>query len=1207
MRSKPRPVSVAIVVSGIVAVLVIVIGIIVVVQMTRQGPESPATEHVGEQGHQPTRPPAIDETQTDRADLPETHEGGAAVATSENPEEAAPTAAAETSSGYSISGRVDDEAGHGLAGATVRAHLKPSIETWELPVAKEVTSDEAGAFRFDNLPREDVYLTASRGDLCFYLPHLMYEGIQGWCFPLQYLPGRDRVAGIRLTLRPGAAIAGKAFDADDQPVPNAAVKCRGYGLPGAWGAVTETETDEAGSFRITGLVPGNCYLSVEADRFMPLYGVETRAPMSEDELLLRLERGVTVRGSALVAELGTPAPGAEIRAVSSGRDMLGRSSQEVGKATADAEGNFEILVHPKAPTTLTARWEGYVSEPEHPIEITDENRSSPVTIELVKGGSISGIVREKDSELPLPGVPIRSGAPPVESLNAESNLEGRFVFDGLAPGRYFVRAFSSEYTASEPYAYVELKLGESAHAEVWASRTAAVTGTVVDADGEPIFGAIVVPNQENDQGRRWLGQRTVTDADGRFVVRQQQRDGRIAALVACHPDYCHALVELPQDETEGERDVRIVLEKGGGSIAGHVADESGEPRQQIGVSLLALDAFETSQWSPPELKAALTDEAGRYVFQSILPGTYRVRTTVYGQPFESGDVTLTAAQQIDDVDITVPASGYVAGTVKDADGAPIAGVRIGAHPELSGRVGWTRTDADGCYTIEDLVEGYEYLVYVDAEGSGWKEDTLRNVTCSADNVRFVLTRAELGTVRGFVYSNADGTPVEQFFLVIYEVGNNLTFRGTFRNADGSFECPRVRAGRSVLAVTAPGCVGFRSEPFEVKADQEVTQTVYLETGATVRGAVYRKSDGSPVTEYHIGLVQGEDGIFPSWPQAKSKVVESDNGSFEVAGLEAGTYKIVVVADGLPDFMGDPFEVTAQSKMVRNVYIGDGGIIRGTVVDESGRPVPDAIVDEGQSFGRRRRQAGAFPNDWHRPETPNRTKTDHAGAFVLRNLTPGTVSIRAEHPDYAESAVQEIEVTLDAPTEGVVIELQRGTVLHGRIKDLEGKALHGMYFGINGQDQSHSVDLDYMGRYRSPLLPRGTYTLRLRYYDAILPEVTLDGEDEVEFNVDFTQAGTISGKVNVPSQPEDLTVRVHLQGLDDLRGMRSENVANDGTFEFQAVFEGKYQISVQVWQSDDRHNPFELTTNPKAIVVSLSPKETVRQDINVVEIKEPNPR
>ncbi len=142
----------------------------------------------------------------------------------------------------------------------------------------------------------------------------------------------------------------------------------------------------------------------------------------------------------------------------------------------------------------------------------------------------------------------------------------------------------------------------------------------------------------------------------------------------------------------------------------------------------------------------------------------------------------------------------------------------------------------------------------------------------------------------------------------------------------------------------------------------------------------------------------------------------------------------------------------------------------------------------------------------------------------------------------------------------------------------------------------------MGQYRSPLLPRGTYRLALTgYYNAILPNVTLDGEDEVELNIDFTQAGTISGKVSLPTQPENLAARVRLRGLDDLNGWRWVNVADDGTFEFQGVFEGKYQLSVAVRTYGDEQGQFQVTTNPESIVVKVNPKETVRQDIDVVEI------
>ena len=72
--------------------------------------------------------------------------------------------------------------------------------------------------------------------------------------------------------------------------------------------------------------------------------------------LLRLERGVTVQGSVFFAGSGLPAPRVEVHALA----KLSWLAVQISTATSDAEGHFEILVHPELPTRLTVRWEGYI-------------------------------------------------------------------------------------------------------------------------------------------------------------------------------------------------------------------------------------------------------------------------------------------------------------------------------------------------------------------------------------------------------------------------------------------------------------------------------------------------------------------------------------------------------------------------------------------------------------------------------------------------------------------------------------------------------------------------------------------------------------------------------------------------------------------------------------------------------------------------------
>jgi hypothetical protein len=122
---------------------------------------------------------------------------------------------------------------------------------------------------------------------------------------------------------------------------------------------------------------------------------------------------------------------------------------------------------------------------------------------------------------------------------------------------------------------------------------------------------------------------------------------------------------------------------------------------------------------------------------------------------------------------------------------------------------------------------------------------------------------------------------------------------------------------------------------------------------------------------------------------------------------------------------------------------------------------------------------------------------------------------------------------------------------------------------------------------------------------MLPSITLDGEEEeVELNIDFTEAGTISGEVSLPPQPENVRIRLTLSGLDEISGTRDVELASDGTFEFKGVFKGRYQLTARAWAPGDRGIRLDMVMNPKEITLNVGPKQDVTRDIHVVEIKEP---
>ena len=70
-------------------------------------------------------------------------------------------------------------------------------------------------------------------------------------------------------------------------------------------------------------------------------------------------------------------------------------------------------------------------------------------------------------------------------------------------------------------------------------------------------------------------------------------------------------------------------------------------------------------------------------------------------------------------------------------------------------------------------------------------------------------------------------------------------------------------------------------------------------------------------------------------------------------------------------------------------------VSGVVVDDSGKPVPNAFVRLGQD------DANAGPMFMMQP--PNQSRTDQAGRFSLGNITPGAYTLLAIPPELISTA------------------------------------------------------------------------------------------------------------------------------------------------------------------------------------------------------------
>ena len=239
----------------------------------------------------------------------------------------------------------------------------------------------------------------------------------------------------------------------------------------------------------------------------------------------------SIRGHVAAADTGLPLRKAIVRAVpmdaGSGAIMPARERA----STTDADGRFELADLAPGRYNVTAFKTAYVSatwgqtqpmRPGAPIELKPGQTADRIDFSLQRGGVITGRVFDEYGE-PLANVDVAAmlvrvvnGKPePQRSSSASTNDLGEFRIFGLMPGQYYVHATWRRFGLTDPASpdrtgYPETyfpgttSVAEAQRFTVRAGqtigdlamalspiKTARLEGTIVDADGRPLGGAVI--------------------------------------------------------------------------------------------------------------------------------------------------------------------------------------------------------------------------------------------------------------------------------------------------------------------------------------------------------------------------------------------------------------------------------------------------------------------------------------------------------------------------------------------------------------------------------------------------------------------------------------------------------------------------------------------------------------------------------------------
>ncbi|MEM8996657.1 MAG: carboxypeptidase regulatory-like domain-containing protein, partial [Acidobacteriota bacterium] len=495
-------------------------------------------------------------------------------------------------------------------------------------------------------------------------------------------------------------------------------------------------------------------------------------------------------------------------------------------------------------------------EPDHQVEFT-------------QNGSIAGTVFLEDGVTPAAGADVELRGGGFNDYDLTADEQGRFNFEFIPPGRYHVTATLDHgvvYRTERVYAQMK-RHGAEMDIEVVLQRQGRVEGTVVDAGGIAVPGAVVELRERGFPFRHLVRN---ADDNGQYAF-DNIFEGELT-LRAKAPSLGglggHIAVELVDEEQV--LDTEIVLE-GAGDVRGRVFNPAtGEPVPNARVAIFR-DGYHLYF-----VDSAQTDSDGYFEIRGLKLRDYglRVFDPATGRRGVSPVFGLGHHGEVFEQDVTLEVRGTVEGYLYDPDAGDqgVPGATLQLHSKgIKWFKTYSSTGIDGEYSFEGIPEGdFDVRTFRNrrsAHGSGRIEE-------EDQVVRLDLYLARQSALSFRVLAARTGaddpgeTLLENISSRVWETTGNEGLVGASLDNPASFESLRPRRSHKLVAKEINGdrrvSYHFRLQPGEdrdldlrVKAIGSVTVTTQSSTGAVLSGVDVELRNAHS----HVNGVGPDDSIF----------------------------------------------------------------------------------------------------------------------------------------------------------------------------------------------------------------------------------------------------------------------------------------------------------------------------------------------------------
>ncbi len=220
--------------------------------------------------------------------------------------------------------------------------------------------------------------------------------------------------------------------------------------------------------------------------------------------------------------------------------------------------------------------------------------------------------------------------------------------------------------------------------------------------------------------------------------------------------------------------------------------------------------------------------------------------------------------------------------------------------------------------------------------------------------------------------------------------------------------------------------------------------VVMLSGVFVSGQVL-DAQGEPATGLRVVLAKVENGDYDlNWLEGQETEMATTSGNageFRFERLGEGDYALIARGEAAGTALRR-FAVTGATALTGlELRLEAGGTISGVVVDGSGRPVENAVI-EAKFIGGKAEILGT-----------SKATSNKDGGFRLTGLTEGYFNLEASHPEYDASG----ERLLAKPgRSGITLRLEKKLMLRGQVQGPAGEPVRHFRLRIVGSDSNREV-------------------------------------------------------------------------------------------------------------------------------------------------------